>query len=241
MHPLKKAARIAGAVYLSMVFTAPFTLLYVPGKLIVRGDATATANNILAHETMFRLSIFGDLVTAVIFICLGIALYRLLSGVNKTWAMMMLAFVLISAAVGFLDTLNNIAALILFRGGDFLSVFDKPQLNALGYLFIRLHSQGIFINELFWGLWLFPFGLLVFRSGFLPRFIGVWLMINCFGYVALSVIAIFFPPFYNVAFRWAQPVLFGELVVMLWLLIKGAKVPAAPSTLQSATGGLAFR
>ena len=241
MHPLKKAARIAGAVYLSMVFTAPFTLLYVPGKLIVRGDATATANNILAHETMFRLSIFGDLVTAVIFICLGIALYRLLSGVNKTWAMMMLAFVLISAAVGFLDTLNNIAALILFRGGDFLSVFDKPQLNALGYLFIRLHSQGIFINELFWGLWLFPFGLLVFRSGFLPRFIGVWLMINCFGYMALSVIAIFFPPFYNVAFRWAQPVLFGELVVMLWLLIKGAKVPAAPSTLQPATGGLAFR
>jgi hypothetical protein len=228
MHPTDKAARIAGAVYLSMVFTAPFTLLYVPGKLIVRGDATATANNILAHETMFRLSIFGDLVTAVIFICLGIALYRLLSGVNKTWAMMMLAFVLISAAVGFLDTLNNIAALILFRGGDFLSVFDKPQLNALGYLFIRLHSQGIFINELFWGLWLFPFGLLVFRSGFLPRFIGVWLMINCFGYVALSVIAIFFPPFYNVAFRWAQPVLFGELVVMLWLLIKGAKVTQSP-------------
>ena len=131
MHPLKKAARIAGAVYLSMVFTAPFTLLYVPGKLIVRGDATATANNILAHETMFRLSIFGDLVTAVIFICLGIALYRLLSGVNKTWAMMMLAFVLISAAVGFLDTLNNIAALILFRGADFLTVFQVRHSNHL--------------------------------------------------------------------------------------------------------------
>jgi hypothetical protein len=228
MHPTVKAARIAGAIYLSMVFTAPFSLIYVPSKLIVRGNAAATADNIMVHETMFRLSIFGDLVTAVIFICLGIALYRLLSGVNKTWAMMMLAFVLISAAVGFLDTLNNIAALILFRGGDFLSVFDKPQLNALGYLFIRLHSQGIFINELFWGLWLFPFGLLVFRSGFLPRFIGVWLMINCFGYVALSVIAIFYPPFYNVAFRWAQPVLFGELVVMLWLLIKGAKVTQSP-------------
>ena len=190
MHPTDKAARIAGAVYLSMVFTAPFTLLYIPSKLIVRGDATATANNILAHETMFRLAILGDLVTAVIFICLGIALYRLLSGVNKTWAMLMVAFVLISSAVGFLDTLNNIAALILFRGGDFLTVFEKPQLNALGYLFIRLHNQGIFINELFWGLWLFPFGLLVFRSGFLPRFIGVWLMINCFGYVALSIIAL---------------------------------------------------
>ncbi len=234
MHPTVKAARIAGAVYLSMVFTAPFTLLYIPSKLIVRGDANATAENILAHETMFRLAILGDLLTAVIFICLGIALYRLLSNVNKTWAVMMLAFVVVSAAVGFLDTLNNIAALILFRGEKFLAVFDKPQLNALGYLFIRLHSQGIFINEIFWGLWLFPFGLLVFRSGFLPRFIGVWLIINCFGYLALSVIALFSPHYYAAAFRWAQPVLLGELAIMLWLLIKGAKVPeesvAAAST-----------
>jgi hypothetical protein len=231
MHPTKKAARIAGLIYLSMVFTAPFTLLYVPAKLIVRGDATATANNILAHEMMFRLSIIGDLFTAVIFISLGIALYRLLSGVSNTWAMAMLAFVLVSSAVGFIDTLNDIAALILFRGADFLTVFEKPQLNALGYLFIRLHSQGIFINELFWGLWLFPFGLLVFRSGFLPRFIGIWLMINCFGYVALSIIALFAPDYYAAAFKWAQPVLFGELAIMLWLLIKGVRVqPAVAAT-----------
>src|SRR5947199_4593275 len=193
MHPTKKAAHIAGTIYLTMVFTAPFSLLYVPGKLIVHGNAAATADNILAHETMFRLSIFGDLIGHVIFICLGIALYRLLSSVNKTWAAMMLAFVLVSAAVGFLDTLNNMAALILFRGGDFLAVFDKAQLNALGYLFIRLHDQGIFMNELFWGLWLFPFGLLVFRSGFLPRFIGGWLMVNCLGYVALRLIALLAP------------------------------------------------
>ena len=225
MNPTDKAARVAGAVYLSMVITAPFSLIYVPNKLIVRGDATATAANILAHETLFRLSIFGDLVGHVIFICLAIALYRLLSNVNRTWALLMVGFVLVSAAVGFLNTLNNIAALILFRGGEFLSVFDAAQRNALGMLFIRLHSQGIFIDEIFWGVWLFPFGLLVFRSGFLPRFIGVWLMINCFGYVALSVIALFFPPYYNTAFNVLQPILFGELVIMLWLLIKGAKVP----------------
>src|SRR5207245_2152929 len=155
MHPTNKAARVAGAVYLSMVLTAPFSLIYVPGKLIVRGNAAATAENILAHETMFRLSIFGDLIGQVIFICLAIALYRLLSGVNKTWAGLMVAFVLVSAAVGFLNTLNNIAALVLFRGGDFLTVFDKAQLNALGYLFIRLHSQGISIDEIFWCFWLF--------------------------------------------------------------------------------------
>ena len=228
MHPTVKAARIAGAIYLSMVFTAPFSLLYVPGKLIVRGNAAATADNIMAHETMFRLSILGDLIGQVIFICLAIALYRLLSGVNKSWATLMVAFVLVSAAVGFLNTLNDIAALILFRGAEFLTVFDKPQRDALGMLFIRLHSQGIFIDEIFWGLWLFPFGLLVFRSGFIPRFIGIWLMINCFGYVALSVIALFFPGYYQAAFRYSQPVLFGELVVMLWLLIKGAKRTQSP-------------
>jgi hypothetical protein len=228
MQPTVKSARLAGFIYLSMVFTAPFTLLYVPGKLIVRGDAVATANNILTHETMFRLAIIGDLFTHVIFICLGIVLYRLLSSVNKTGAMMMLAFVLISAAVGFLNTLNNVAALILFRGADFLSVFDKTQLNALGYLFIRLHSQGIFMNELFWGLWLFPFVLLVFRSGFLPRFVGVWLMMNCFGYVALCLITLLAPDYYSAAFRWSQPILFGEVATMLWLVIKGAKVQALP-------------
>src|SRR6266513_164856 len=143
MHPTVKAARIAGAIYLSMVFTAPFSLIYVPSKLIVRGNAAATADNILAHETMFRLSIFGDLIGQVIFICLGIALYRLLSSVNKTWAALIVGFVLVSAAVGLLTTLNNLAAVILFLGADFLAVFDKPQREALGMLFIRLHSQGI--------------------------------------------------------------------------------------------------
>jgi hypothetical protein len=225
MHPTVKAARMAGAIYLSMVFTAPFSLIYVPSKLIVRGDASATADNILAHETMFQLSIFGDLIGQVIFICLAVALYRLLSNVNKTWALLMVALVLVSAAVGFFNALNNIAALILFRGGEFLSVFDKVQRESLGMFFIRLHNQGIFIDELFWGLWLFPFGLLVFRSGFMPRFIGVWLMINCFGYVALCAIALFFPAYYEAAFRYSQPVLFGELAVMLYLLIRGAKVP----------------
>jgi hypothetical protein len=238
MHPTVKAARTAGAVYLSMVLTAPYSLIYVPGKLIVRENAAATADNILAHETMFRLSILGDLVGQVIFICLAMALYRLLSGTNKAWAGLMVALVLVSAAVGFLNTLNNIAALLLFCGADFLAVFDKGQRDALGMLFIRLHTHGIFIDEIFWGLWLFPFGLLVFRSGFLPRFLGVWLMINCFGYLVLSVTALFFPAYYGAAFRYSQPVLFGELAIMLWLLIKGAKVPTPPSALQPATADL---
>src|SRR5437867_8312983 len=226
MHPTVKAARIAGAVYLSMVITGPFSLIYVPSKLIVHGNATSTAANILAHATMFRFGIIAGLFGQVIFICLAVALYRLLGDVNKIWARMMFGLVLVAAAVGFVIELNNLGALILFRGGEFLSVFDTAQLDALGMLFIRLHGQGNMIAEIFWGLCLFPFGLLVFRSGFLPRWIGVWLMINCFGYVVLSVIGFFFPAYNDKAFLYLQPVLFGELAIMLWLLIRGANVTA---------------
>jgi Domain of unknown function (DUF4386) len=229
MHPTVKAARIAGAVYLSMVLVAPFAMLYVPGKLIVRDNASATAENILAHETMFRLAIFGDLIGHVIFICLGVALYRLLSDVNKTWALLMVVLVSVSAAVGFLNALNNIAALIFFRDGEFLSVFDKPQRDVLGLFFIKVHTQGIFIQEIFWGVWLFPFGWLVYRSGFLPRVLGIWLIIAGYGYVALSAIAIFGSGYYEAAFKWLQPAFFAELAIMLWLLIRGANAKALPA------------
>ena len=210
MHPTDKAARIAGAVYLSMILTAPFSLIYVPGKLIVRGNAAATADNLLTHETMFRLSILGDLVGQVIFICLAIALYRLLNSVNKIWAGTMVAFVLVSAAIGFLNTLNNIAALILFQGGDFLAVIDKPQRDALAMLFVRLHSHGHFINEIFWGLWLFPFGLLVMRSRFLPRILGVWLIINCVAYVALSFTGLLLPQYEHMLSNITFPAILGR-------------------------------
>ena len=99
-----------------------------------------------------------------------------------------------------------------------------------------MHGQALVIAQIFWGLWLFPFGLLVFRSGFLPRWIGVWLMINCFGYLVLFITALFFPAYNDKAFLYLQPVLFGELAIMLWLLIKGAKVtPSAPATAQLKT------
>ncbi|PYX00850.1 MAG: DUF4386 domain-containing protein [Acidobacteria bacterium] len=200
MHPTDKAARVAGAVYLSMVVTAPFSLIYIPSTLIVRGNATATANNILAHETLFRL------------------------GMNKTLASLMVALVLVSAAVGFMNVLNNIAALTLFRGSDFLAVLDKPQRDALAMLFIRLHGQGNVINEIFWGLWLFPFGVLVMRSGFLPRILGVWLIINGFAYLTTSLRGLLAPQYMEKVSNIAFPVLFGELAIMLWLVIKGAKV-----------------
>jgi hypothetical protein len=224
MDPTDKVARIAGAVYLSTLPIALYCWSYIPDKLIVRGNATATADNIVAHETWFRLSIVGDLLGHVIFICLGFLLYKLLREVNRTWALAMLGFVLVSAAVGFLNGLNSIAAVILFRGSDFLAVLDKPQRDALAMFFLRLHGQGFFINEIFWGVWLFPFGLLVFRSGFLPRFLGIWLIVACFAWLILSMTALLFPAYYDATSRLVQPVTLGEMAIALWLLIKGAKV-----------------
>jgi Domain of unknown function (DUF4386) len=231
MEPTDKAARIAGLWYLSMALTDPFRLIYAPGKLIVRGDAAATASRILDHQTMFRLLIAADLVGAVLFLGTGLALYRLLAGVDRHRAAQMLTLVAVSAGVGFLNTLNNLAALALFRGTEFLAVFDKPQREALGMLFIRLHGQGNTINALFWGLWLLPFGLLVIKSNFAPKFIGGWLIVNGAAYVVLSFIGLFAPQYSSTAFLCAQPALFGEMAIMLWLLIRGAKprrlMPAA--------------
>jgi hypothetical protein len=224
MHPTDKAARVAGALYLSLVITAPFSLIYVPDKLIVRGNATATAANVLAHETLFRLGIVADLIGLVLFILVVMALYRLFSGVNQAQASLMAVFALVSAAVGFLNVLNHLAAVTLFRGAEFLEPFDKPQRDALGMLFIRLYSQGIAINEVFWGLWLLPFGLLVIRSRFLPRILGVLLIIDCGAWVAVSLASLLAWSFASTVNRFATIPELGELWIMLWLLIKGARV-----------------
>ncbi len=224
MHPTNNTARVAGLLYLLMGLPAAFSLMYVPQTLIVPGNATATANNILAHETLFRFGIVSGLISGIAFIFLVWALYRLLNGVSKTHASLMVTLVVVSVAIEFLNEVNNLAALTLFRGANFLAVFDKPQRDALGMLFLRLNSQGNFVNEIFWGLWLLPFGLLVMRSGFIPRLLGVLLIVNCFAYVAVSLTSLLLPTYGVVLFGAVFPALLGELWILLWLLIKGAKV-----------------
>ena len=221
MHPTKKIAHIAGAVYLSTLPLALYFWSYVPGKLIVRGNASETANNILAHETLFRFSIWGDLFAYVVVICLAFLLYRLLYSVEKTWAFAMVGFALLSGAVGFFSALPSIAAVILFRGSDFLAILDKPQRDALAMFFLRLHSQGLLTNEIFSGLWLFPLGWLVVLSGFLPRILGIWLIIAGLGWLTLSVIGLVFPAYYDRAFTVIQPIVLGEMAFALWLLFRG--------------------
>lgn len=231
MHPTDKAARVAGALYPLMGAPAVFSLQYVPRALIVPGNATTTANNVLASAMLFRLGIVAELIAAVFFLLLVMALHRLLSGVNQSHARLMVGLVLMSVAITFVNVLNNIAALTLFRGADYLSVFDKPQRDALAILFLGLHHQGLVVNEIFWGLWLFPFGLLVMRSGFIPRLLGILLIVNCFAYLAASLTSLLLPTYTSVVHRVAIIPELGELWIMLWLLIKGAKVQplAAPA------------
>jgi hypothetical protein len=206
-----------------MGIPAVFSFFYVNRMLIVPGNATATANKILASEMLFRLGIVAWLTAAVFFLLLAMALYRLLSGVNKNHARLMVGLVLVSVAITFANALNNIAALTLFRGADYLSVFDKPQRDALAMFFLQLHGQGRAVNGIFWGLWLLPFGLLVMRSRFIPRILGLLLIVNCFAYVAISLTSLLLPAYGKVVYRASMPALLGELWIMLWLLIKGAK------------------
>src|SRR5438067_4208575 len=215
MQPTKKNARIAGLIYFSMVFTAPLRLMYIPNALFVRGDASATASNILAHQTLFRLGILGDLLTGVIAIFVTLALYRLFKEVDQNLARLMVILgSLMVTPIYFVNTVNDAAALLLVRGGDFLSVFQKPQLDAMAMLFLRLHHAGVVANELFWGLWLLPFGVLVFRSRFLPRILGVWLILNGIAYAIICFIAVLAPQYEDAAFNRAFPVMCGELAIM---------------------------
>ena len=223
MYPTNKTARIAGLFYVLMGMPAVFSFFYVTRKLIVPGNATASANNILASQMLFRLGILAWLIAAVFFLFLALALYRLLSEANKTYAQLMVGLVLVSVAITFANELNNVAALTLLRGADYLSVFDKPQREALATFFLQLHGQGLAVNDIFWGLWLLPFGVLVMRSRFLPRILGLLLIVNCFAYVATSLTSLLLPSYANVVSRAVMPALLGELWIMLWLLIKGVK------------------
>jgi len=212
-------ARVAGFLYLIANLFAPFTLLYLPSRFIVSGDAAGTANNILASESLFRFGIVLNLFTFIGQIFLVLALYQLLKVVNRNMASLMVIFSLAAVPIAMLNELNSLAVLQLLKNPDYLKVFPIDQLQALAYLLLRLHSQGFLIAQIFWGLWLFPMGYLVFKSGFLPRILGILLMIGCFGYVIESFAA-FLGYNMNIIFFTG----WGELLLLLWLLIRGVNV-----------------
>jgi hypothetical protein len=222
----RNPGRFAGLLYVLTSVVGFFAMGYVPDKLIVSGNAAATVNNIAVHEMLFRFGIAGQLVGQAAFIFVALALYELLEGVNRRHASVMVILIVVSIPIAFVNELNSLAALALVRGADFLSIVEKPQRDAFAMLFINLHGRGLVVAELFWGLWLFPLALLVYRSRFLPRFLGVWLALAGAAWVILSLVSILLPQYQNKVYTYTQPAVIGEIVFMLWLLIKGAKPPA---------------
>jgi hypothetical protein len=223
LKSLKKQSRTAALLYFLNGLPAPFALLYVPSVLIVRGDAGATATNIRDAETLFRFGMAVELFSSTVVIFAVLAFYSLFKAGNGKHARAMLVLMLISVPISYLNLLNDLAALTCARGPAFLSaVFNKPQLDALVLFFFRLHNQGIVLAQIFWGLWLFPFGLAVWRCGFIPRFVGIAAIVAGCGYVIASSVTLFLPASAHGFGDLAMILGVGELAI-LWMLIWGAK------------------
>jgi hypothetical protein len=237
MSSIKKTARVAGVLYLLFVFAGLFSLMYVPGKLIVRGNASETADRILAHQTLLQTDLAVGLITVVLFVLIALALYQLLKDVNRQYATLMVILILIQLPQSFVSQLLQIGAVELVRGADFLSVIDKPQRETLAMLCLHLNDKSAVLSEFFWGLWLFPLGALVFRSGFLPRFLGIWLILNGVAYVAMCLTGLFLPQYAAVVYKVALPTLFGEVALMVGLLVIGFRPNPQPDLSPARMGG----
>jgi hypothetical protein len=213
-------ARVAGVLWfitlLSVVVSGT-----TRAPLIDSGDAMATANNIMASKSQFGIGFLSDLIHQVIFILYVLVLYKLLKPVSKNQASLMVILALVGIPIAMLNQLNHWAGLLLLSSADYLTAFEADQWGALVTLFLDLYDTGIHIAQIFWGLWLLPFGYLVFKSGFIPRILGVLLIIAGVGYV-MDVATFFLLPSFDVTiglFTW-----WGELLIALWLLIKRVNV-----------------
>jgi len=205
---------------------AVFSYVYVPGTLIVSGDAAATAERIRASEWLLRLGIASELISSIAFIFLVLALYRLFKGVDQERASLMVILVLVSIPVSFVNVLSELGALVVLSGADFLSVLGGAQLDALAFVLLRLHNGGLFVAQIFWGLWLFPLALLALGSGFVPRFVGVLLIVAGTAYVAESFAFLVLPAYAGVVSSVAKLAEAGEASIIVWLLITRTVAPS---------------
>jgi len=222
---LKKTTRFAGLLYFIWIITGLYGLLYLPSQTIVQGDAVATANKILSNEFLFRTGIINDIISNALWVFLVLVLYRLFKQVNERQAKLMVALVIVQIPALFIMEAFNITSLMIFKG-EILKTFELSQRQDLAMLFLKINDYGVLILEMFWGLWLFPLAILVYRSRFLPRFLGVWLIITGFFYVVLSFTSIMLPQYKDMVLNsaFALPAEVGEVALMLWLLIMGAKL-----------------
>lgn len=213
-NSIQKTARTAGFLYMLLIPLGVFGMLYIPSTLFVEGDIAATARNIVANEDLFRASILTALVTQIVQIFVVFYLYKVLEPVSRSAAVLMVVFILLGVPIAMLNELNQVAVLMVLDGTGSADLVG---------LFLSLHHAGIVIAQIFWGLWLLPMGYLVFKSGFLPKVIGLLLVVAGSGYLADSVL-FFVAPEFGITF--AEFTFLGELLITLWLLIKGVDVDA---------------
>jgi hypothetical protein len=218
-------ARGAGLIYLIIAIMAPFAEFFVRQRLIVPGDVAATAENIVASESLFRAGFASDLVVFVIEVALAAVLYVLFRPVSRTLALVMSFARLAMATILGLNLLNMFTGLQLLTGAEYAAAFDLGQRQALAFVFLNAQSFGYDLGAVFFGLHLAVLGYLVYRSGFLPRILGILLVVSALGYLANSF-TVFLVPEYAETLLVVVVVaaLIGELPLTLWLLIKGVNV-----------------
>lgn len=237
MHSTRATARFAGIVYLLFSLLAMFGYFYVPGRFIDVGNAAETARRITEDPLLYRLGILASLLGHMLFIVLALSLYKLFREVDRVQAMWLVALVCVGVA-GELVTLGyRMAPLLLPSGADDRSPFTKSQLDALALGFIRLGASTSVILTMIWGLWLFPFGTLTIKSGWFPKLLGYLLYASGAGYTITCAVQIAFPDGFRAISAFVRPLAFGELVVVLWLAIVGAKV--RPGEVQAGATGAA--
>lgn len=219
-------ARTAGLLYVLMGATGAFALQYVPRALVVAGDAAATAERLRGSEWLLRLGIVSEIVSTLTFVVTVLVLYRLFKDVDREKAALMVIFVLLSVPISLFNVLSEVAALALVSGADHYAVIGAPQLDALAYFFMRLHSQGFGLAEIFWGLWLMPLGLLVIGSTFAPRLVGVLVIVAGVAYVVHSLVSFALPQYANLVANVALLPEAGELSIVVWLLATRTRAPS---------------
>ena len=227
MEPSNRTARFAGWWYLACALVAPFAMIYVPAKLFVPTDPAATIRNVLASESLFRWSILASMISTAAFMLAVLMLYKLLAPVSRALGLAMAGLALVSLPVSLLDNAVSLAILNVLHGVKTLAGIDALQRQPLALLLLGLGGPMIAVSELFWGLWLLPLGALIIRSGFLPRWLGAVLLINGVAYVGISFAAVVAPAYLAMMNRLGTIPEMGELVLILWLLIRGIRVPGA--------------
>jgi len=223
MDSTKSLAQRAGLLYVLASSLAPFAYLYVPGVLLVEGDALATADRVRASENLLRAAIVAELYGVTVLIFASLALYQLFKIVDQRTSILMAVLMLVSVPISYVNALNNIAPLILLKSPAIAAVLDPGQMAAQVTFFLRLHNYGLVINQIFWGLWLFPIGVLVMRSGFIPRWLGVPLFFAGAGYVINSLGTLLLPPSLRWITQYGQVLGVGEMPFMFYLLIWGVR------------------